>query len=204
MTVVCVRNTLPQEIVAIDRATLERALTLSEIAGKISVNTAEDLLEADRIYINIDTLNKAICAQRLEITRPIDALKAQVIEAERQATIPLKNAKESLGKKMLACKAELEKRRADSEEEARQIKELFGEAQKSDLVVSAGYIPKISPRKRTTYRVEIFNCAALIEAACKNCGKLLEKQVLLVDEKIVRELLEAGCAIPGARLVEAS
>jgi hypothetical protein len=122
---VVVRHELPAEIVAIQPAILALAHDLTAKAAALVPRTAADLVAGNELFREVDKLAKDIAANRLEITRPIDALKAAIIEAERNATAPLLLAKGDLGHRMLACKAELdrvaaeERRKAEAEARAR-------------------------------------------------------------------------------------
>ena len=117
---VVVKNSLPAELVAIAPEILARALELSEIASAMVPTTATELETANGIFREIDKLSKSIAAGRLELTRPIDALKAQVIEAERSATTPLEKAKAELGRRMLHCKSEIDRIAAEARRKAQE------------------------------------------------------------------------------------
>jgi hypothetical protein len=120
---VIVANTLPKQFVAIEPATLAHALDLAAQATALVPKTAADLDAANTLFKAADALEKAITTQRLELTRPIDTLKAAIMAAERQATLPLGEARKGLADRMLTCKRELDRiaaeERAKAEAEAR-------------------------------------------------------------------------------------
>ena len=62
-------------------------------------------------------------------------------------------------------------------------------------------VPKAAVRTVTRWQLEITDRSALIAEACRGGGAIHGRPVLLVDEKAVRALLDAGTTVPGARLV---
>jgi hypothetical protein len=60
-------------------------------------------------------------------------------------------------------------------------------------------LPKAPVQKSTRHRLNIFDRAALIAAACKDNGKLYGRQVLIVDEAAVDALCKAAVDVPGAK-----
>ncbi len=117
---VAVRNTLPSEIVAVAPEVMAEAIHLAQIAKDIEVKDAESLEAGNATFTEVRNLLKKIEDRRREITRPIDALKAAIIEAERKATMPLTDAKESLGLKIVTCQRELQRVREEAERIARE------------------------------------------------------------------------------------
>ena len=124
---IVVKNTLPAEIVAISPEIMAEALELVKKSGELTVSNAEEMTVANGVFKQIDQLVKKVSSGRLEITRPIDALKKSIIEAEETAVVPLKDAKKSLGEKIVTCQKELQriadeaaaKAKAEAEEKAR-------------------------------------------------------------------------------------
>jgi hypothetical protein len=117
---VVVKNSLPAEIVAIDPALVAQASELSSKAQGLKVIDIPTLEVGNDLYKAIDTLAKAISAQRLDITRPIDALKKAIIAAEESATAPLLDAKKALGEKIVACQRELTRLKEEADRKARE------------------------------------------------------------------------------------
>jgi hypothetical protein len=121
---VVIRPELPAEIVVLAPAVLEQIRDLTADAAEMLTDaagyTAEALEQGNAAFRRLDGMRKDIEAGRLALTRPIDALKAQIIEAERQGTTPLAEAKDALGRRIAACHAELRRRH---EEEQRRIRE---------------------------------------------------------------------------------
>lgn len=68
-----------------------------------------------------------------------------------------------------------------------------------DAQPTAPVLPKAPVQKSTRYRLNIFDRAALITAACKDGGKLYGRQVLIVDEAAVDALCKAAVDVPGAK-----
>jgi hypothetical protein len=112
-------NPLPTVICALDPALLDRALALIEQAGCCEPVDVPTLEVANKVFCEIDQLAKDIAAKRMELTRPLDALKRQIIEVERQATDPLAAARQNLGRRVVACQREMERRREEEAAKAR-------------------------------------------------------------------------------------
>lgn len=62
-------------------------------------------------------------------------------------------------------------------------------------------VPKAAVRTVTRWSLEITDRAALIAEACRGGGAIHGRPVVVIDEKAVRALLDAGTTVPGARLV---
>lgn len=132
-TALVVANTLPPQIAALKDETLASALSLATEAKALSIKDAESLAVANALYKRIDGLNKAIKEQRLEITRPIDALKDAIMDAERLATKPLSDAREDLGKRIFEMDRELARQRQLAEAKARKEAEEKAAAERARL-----------------------------------------------------------------------
>jgi chemotaxis protein histidine kinase CheA len=190
------------------------ALTRQIDALKKSIMAAEEQATAPLLTRRV-TLAKAIAAYR-------DKLEAERREKERLAREEAERKAAELRRQQEAeRKAALEKweaeqaaARAAAEEEAK----LFGttpaqvnvppppapEAPAPVLAVidppSLGAQPGKSPvRTQTRKRTVITDRDLLLAEACKGCGKLHGRLVLLVDEKAVDDLLRAGVPVPGAK-----
>jgi hypothetical protein len=68
-------------------------------------------------------------------------------------------------------------------------------------VVAPLVLPKSPIAQRTTRTVEITDENLIMAEACKSLGKIHGKQVLTISEKAVKEMVLAGVAVPGAKLV---
>jgi hypothetical protein len=113
---IIVRNTIPSEMVVLSEQVMADVGRLTATAAVMVVTSQAQLIAGNEIFREIDSLTKQISAQRLELTRPLDAVKAQAMEAERQATGPLLKAKEELGRQ-LALFAKQEAARVAEEEQ---------------------------------------------------------------------------------------
>lgn len=132
-TATVVKNTLPKEIVALDAEILAKANALVFQANGLVMIDAAGLTSGNATFKAIDSLKKEIEAQRLELTRPIDDLKKAIIEAERQATTPLIEARTELGKRILDLQRKLEAERAEAERKARAEAEAKAAAERARL-----------------------------------------------------------------------
>lgn len=117
---VIVRHEIPAEIVALSPETVDEVARLLAAAEACEVSDLASLEVAESLFRDIDQLGKAIAAQRLEITRPLDALKKQIIAAERDATKALQQRREALGGQVLAFRRELERQRREAERRVRE------------------------------------------------------------------------------------
>ena len=115
-----VKNTLPAEIAAVAPVTMEKAGLMVSQANKAAIIDAASLSSAEDLYRSITALAKQISSDRMDITRPIDALKDAVIAAERAATVPLLAAKAKLEPLISGYRKEQERIRAEAERKARE------------------------------------------------------------------------------------
>ena len=130
---IIVKNELPKEIVALDAEILAKANALVFQSRGLVMTDAAGLVAGNTTFKAIDALKKDIEAQRLELTRPIDDLKKAIIEAERQATLPLIEARADLGKRILNLQRKLEAERAEAERKARAEAEAKAAAERARL-----------------------------------------------------------------------
>jgi hypothetical protein len=134
MSALVISNNLPAQIPVMSHEALAKAQELVALAGVATVEpTAASLEQANALYRAIDKHGKDIAAARLELTRPIDALKSAVMEAERQATIPLTDAKVALGARIVIADSLLRKEIADAERKAREEAESKARAERERL-----------------------------------------------------------------------
>jgi len=115
-----VKNTLPAEIVAINPQTVEKAGLLVAKANSIKITDVASHAAASDLYKVITALSKQIASDRLDITRPIDAIKDKIIEAERMGTVPLLAAKAKLEPMIKGFEREQERIRVEAERKARE------------------------------------------------------------------------------------
>jgi hypothetical protein len=123
---VIIANELPREIVALDHVKLDEAMALCERAHAIAIPSPSldepgcrsALAEANRLYNQVNDLEKALEGGRLQVGREISALKAKVDEAVRAATVPLADQRDKLGKKIFGRDRELREMLADRQRKA--------------------------------------------------------------------------------------
>lgn len=130
---IIVPNTLPPQIIALSDDALALAQGLASEAKALVITDAASLEVGNALFRRIDGHKKGIERARLELTRPIDALKAQVIEAERQATAPLEEARADLGKRLLVVENRIRAERAEAERRAREDAEARARAERERL-----------------------------------------------------------------------
>ena len=128
-----IENKLPKEIVAIDAAVLESANTMAFQARSLILIDAETLAIGNAKFKEIDALTKAIKEQRLEITRPIEALADAVREAAKKATMPLDEARADLGDRIMKFDRKLKAEAAEAERKARAEAESKAAAERQRL-----------------------------------------------------------------------
>jgi TolA-binding protein len=140
---VIIANNLPAEIIALEHATLDKALALCERAHAIiipspSIDEAgcrSAMAEANRLYDEINGLSKQLDGARLERGREITALKTKVDDAVKAAVVPLEDQRSKLGTKIAtadrALRQQVAERQRKLEEERRQ-REQQAEAERRD------------------------------------------------------------------------
>lgn len=117
---VIVTHTLPAQITALSAELVARRDDLAARADTVRVTTIEELTSAEALFVEIDRFTKQVAADRLTLTRPIDALKAQIIEAERAATLPLESRRTALARIVADFRAKVEAERREAERRARE------------------------------------------------------------------------------------
>lgn len=132
---VIVKNELPAEIVALKDETLAEVQALTAEANDmvLAIKDADTYAAGNDLFRRIEAFNKQVTEQRMEITRPIDALKAAIMEAARRATIPLSDANKALGQRLWDMKKELERQRQEAERKARAEAEARAKAERERL-----------------------------------------------------------------------
>ncbi len=143
------QNTLPASLVVLSAELVEARDSLAIRANMVAITDTESLARAESVFVAINDFSKRVNADRMSITRQIDALKAQLIAAERSATGLLDPLRERLAKMVSDYRAEVARlakieaerlkaegekqapeRRAKQEEAARAERERVGAAQK--------------------------------------------------------------------------
>lgn len=127
MSALTIPNNLPAELVVLSSEVIDRidALVLQSI--DLPITTFLSTKPADLLHKEMRALVKEIEAGRKTLTAPLDAIKAQAIEAERMGTQPLQGAIDALGKRIKdavdAHNRELERQRLAALEEQRLAQE---------------------------------------------------------------------------------
>ncbi len=145
---VIVANNLPAQIVALSDEALAESTKLAAQGSGFVVADLASYTQGTALFKQLESLNKLIAAQRLDMTRPIDELKRQVMDAERRATIPLTAAIESLGRRLLDMKRKLEQERAEAERKAREEAEAKARAERERLEAERAAIIKRQQEER--------------------------------------------------------
>lgn len=117
---VIIRHEIPAEIVALSPDVVAEVARLVAAADACDIVDVESLEQAEGLFRSIDQLGKAIAKERLEISRPIEAVKKQLIAAEREATGQLTTRREALGRVALQFRRKLEAERREAERLARE------------------------------------------------------------------------------------
>lgn len=115
-----VPNTLPPDIVVLSSGLVAQVESLTTQANAITVTDPATLEQAESLFETIRQLNKRIRDDRLELTRPLDALKKQVMDVEKQATGPLEDAQKRLGNAAHAYRQEIKRQAEEAERKRRE------------------------------------------------------------------------------------
>lgn len=126
---VVVRPSFPAEVVVL---TAEVKAEVAELvkASAMEVKDAGQLEAANLIFVRLTKVAKGIEDGRLALTRPIDEIKASIIQAQRDATEPLRQAREDLGKRIVSCQIELQRIKEEAEKKAREEAEAKARAER--------------------------------------------------------------------------
>lgn len=87
----------------------DTARHLLELSQGVAIASDEDLKAANELKKRINTHSKTVKEMRLELTRPIDRVKAFLLNREKEILSPLDEAKNSLAGKMLTYEEEIER-----------------------------------------------------------------------------------------------
>lgn len=146
MSAVTIPTNIPATLVVLSSELIERidALVLRSI--DLEITDFNSTKPADQIHKEMRALVKEIEAGRKSLTAPLDAIKAQAIEAERMGTAPLTGAVDALGKRIKAAidahNAELEKKRKEAEIERQRLQKIEddkAEARRQELIRQAEF-----------------------------------------------------------------
>ncbi len=86
---VIVANPLPAQLTAISAELIARRDHLAAAADTAAVTDVPSLLAAEQLFKELDGFTKQVAADRLVLTRQIDAIADQIRQAERSALEPL-------------------------------------------------------------------------------------------------------------------
>ena len=99
-----------QALMAVSPLLIESQRLLTEATAQ-TITHDEELMEANAIKKEINAHTKAVKDLRLNLTRPVDDFKKQIIAKEAEVLEPAEDAKSILGNKILAYEEELELQR---------------------------------------------------------------------------------------------
>lgn len=119
-----------QESILAEIAPLEAvSLGLLESANAVAITDDKTLVEANDIKKRVNAHTKTVKDLRLQLTRPIDALKDVLMRREREVLTDAEKAKAVLSDKILGYEAELERQRQIERERveaiAQRVNELY-------------------------------------------------------------------------------
>ena len=190
------------------------ALSVPEQAKQISIKTMDDYVRAGEIMLTIKAIRKKITETFKPIKQKMDAAKQEVLDQERAADAPLKEAESILSPQIIAWNREQERLRQEEEnrlrEEARKqeeerrlqeaiLAEQHGQKEEAEAImetpvqVAPVVVPKSVPKVsgmsiRENWKFRITN------------EKLIPREYLKVDEvkigQVVRAL-KSATNIPG-------
>ena len=193
------------------------ALSIPEQAKQISIKTVDDYTRAGEIMMTIKAIRKKITDTFKPIKQKMDAAKQEVLDQERAADAPLKEAEALLSPQIIAWNREQERLRQEEEnrlreearkqEEERRLQEAIlaeqsGQKEEAEAImetpvqVAPVVVPKSVPKVagmsiRENWKFKISN------------EKLIPREYLKVDEvkigQVVRAL-KSATNIPGVEV----
>ena len=193
------------------------ALSVPEQAKQISIKTMDDYVRAGEIMLTIKAIRKKITETFKPIKQKMDAAKQEVLDQERAADAPLKEAEALLSPQIIAWNREQERLRQEEEnrlreearkqEEERRLQEAIlaeqsGQKEEAEAImetpvqVAPVVVPKSVPKVagmsiRENWKFKISN------------EKLIPREYLKVDEvkigQVVRAL-KSATNIPGVEV----
>lgn len=193
------------------------ALSVPDQAKQISIKTMDDYVRAGEIMLTIKAIRKKITETFKPIKQKMDAAKQEVLDQERAADAPLKEAESWLSPQIITWNREQERIRqeeearlreiARKEEEERQLQEAIlaeqsGQKEEAEAIISAPVqaapvvVPKAVPKVagmsiRDNWKFRIIN------------EKLIPREYLKVDEVkigLVVRGMKAMTNIPGVEV----
>lgn len=117
---ITVANPLPATLVALSGELVAKRDALAQRAAGVRICDAGTLALAETLFVEIDAFTKDVHNGRMEITRKLDALKAQIMDAEASAVDVLKQHRQAVGKAITDYRAEV---RRIAEEQAKKARE---------------------------------------------------------------------------------
>jgi hypothetical protein len=193
------------------------ALSVPEQARQISIKTMDDYIRAGEIMLTIKAIRKKITETFKPIKQKMDAAKQEVLDQERAADAPLKEAEALLSPQIIAWNREQERLRQEEEnrlreearkqEEERRLQEAIlaeqsGQKEEAEAImetpvqVAPVVVPKSVPKVagmsiRENWKFKITN------------ERLIPREYLKVDEvkigQVVRAL-KSATNIPGVEV----
>ena len=193
------------------------ALSVPDQAKQISIKTMDDYVRAGEIMLTIKAIRKKITDTFKPIKQKMDAAKQEVLDQERAADAPLKEAEALLSPQIIAWNREQERLRqaeearlreeARKQEEERRLQEAIlaeqhGQKEEAEAImetpvqVAPVVVPKSVPKVsgmsiRDNWKFKITN------------EKLIPREYLKVDEvkigQVVRAL-KSATTIPGVEV----
>ncbi len=97
------------------------ALSIPQQAKQITIKTMDDYVKACEIILSIKSIRKKITDTFRPIKQKMDAAKQEVLDQERAADAPLKEAEAWLSPQIIAWNAEQERQRKAEEDRLREI-----------------------------------------------------------------------------------
>jgi transcriptional regulator of heat shock response len=193
------------------------ALSVPDQAKQISIKTMDDYVRAGEIMLTIKAIRKKITETFKPIKQKMDAAKQEVLDQERAADAPLKEAESWLSPQIITWNREQERIRqeeearlreiARKEEEERQLQEAIlaeqsGQKEEAEAIISAPVqaapvvVPKSVPKVagmsiRDNWKFRITN------------EKLIPREYLKVDEVKIGQVVRAmksAANIPGVEV----
>ena len=193
------------------------ALSVPDQAKQINIKTMDDYVRAGEIMLTIKAIRKKITDTFKPIKQKMDAAKQEVLDQERAADAPLKEAESWLSPQIITWNREQERIRqeeearlrviARKEEEERQLQEAIlaeqsGQKEEAEAIISAPVqaapvvVPKAVPKVagmsiRDNWKFRITN------------EKLIPREYLKVDEVKIGQVVRAmksAANIPGVEV----
>lgn len=120
MSALVIANPLGPQLPVLSAELIERRDDLVAAAAACAViSSTETLLDAEKTFRAIDAYTKQVHTERLDLTRKIDALKAEIMDAEKQAVRPLTEVRTRLASAIDTYREAVERERREAERRAR-------------------------------------------------------------------------------------